>query len=464
MPEYYTQKNQVRLKPGEKLGFTTGRGYYAIAAPLPPQKPAPLPTTPSAPQAPAVPDTSDTDAVLIPPGVHLLERPGITLVQAPVASVPQSQASARAEPTSETARTPATPLGTPTKSKQPNTQATIHPVQPLKATDPEDIRARGLATVAQPTPSTTSRHPAPANHPPTYHPPTLADSTAALKKLEHANGGVIAEPTKATPTAKQPTRTTQAHTTGTTAHHNTKTHTTNGARTATQPGPVQSRGAPKPLSPPLAQVTHEHGKLNDLAPRRAHAPKPQASEALVQTAHRHGEQLAFRQAVTTTMRLSGGATETVTTVVFRTSVSSQTVISTHTLKTSNGRIVRWEVVTHFGHPPFIEGAGLPSVTHLAELISSQARDLINAAEVVTLAQPELFEISLPATAVLAITQFSADVVAEAASPSKAHASTEVSDAEWLVVGLVIKDALRGPAADAFLALLHQLRERFRERR
>ena len=37
MPEYYTYKNEVvPLKPGERLGFTTGRGYYAIPAPPPP--------------------------------------------------------------------------------------------------------------------------------------------------------------------------------------------------------------------------------------------------------------------------------------------------------------------------------------------------------------------------------------------------------------------------------------------
>lgn len=42
MPEYYTYKSQVPLKPGQTLGFTPGRGYYAKGTPTP-TKPAPAP-------------------------------------------------------------------------------------------------------------------------------------------------------------------------------------------------------------------------------------------------------------------------------------------------------------------------------------------------------------------------------------------------------------------------------------
>lgn len=38
---YYTYKRQVPLKPGDKIGYRKGRGYYRIPAPAPPPPPPP---------------------------------------------------------------------------------------------------------------------------------------------------------------------------------------------------------------------------------------------------------------------------------------------------------------------------------------------------------------------------------------------------------------------------------------
>jgi len=53
VPTYYTYKAKVPLKPGEKLGFTSGKGYYAIPAPTAKVN-VPLPAQGSGPTAPDV--------------------------------------------------------------------------------------------------------------------------------------------------------------------------------------------------------------------------------------------------------------------------------------------------------------------------------------------------------------------------------------------------------------------------
>ncbi|HET8606012.1 MAG TPA: hypothetical protein VFL66_03180 [Gaiellaceae bacterium] len=64
MPEYYTYKRDVPLRPGERLGFTRSRGYYPIPAPKAAPPPASSKSAPggSAQKHPVQPKPSVTSA------------------------------------------------------------------------------------------------------------------------------------------------------------------------------------------------------------------------------------------------------------------------------------------------------------------------------------------------------------------------------------------------------------------
>ncbi len=51
MATYYKKKDEVKLKPGQTLGYTAGKGYYAAGTPTPP-KPPPAAVKPSSKAAP----------------------------------------------------------------------------------------------------------------------------------------------------------------------------------------------------------------------------------------------------------------------------------------------------------------------------------------------------------------------------------------------------------------------------
>lgn len=104
MTTYFTRKDQVSLKPGEKLGFTTGKGYYAISAPAPassPAAPKSAGTPPARTPAPAPPASSPGSAVgatpSAPPAAASPTSSPLATPNArqPVAAVPLSAAIVR---------------------------------------------------------------------------------------------------------------------------------------------------------------------------------------------------------------------------------------------------------------------------------------------------------------------------------------------------------------------------------
>lgn len=102
MPEYYTYKRDVPLRPGERLGFTPGRGYYSIPAP----KAAPLPASSKS-------------------------TPGGSAQKHPVQPKPAVR-SAHSPQHAQADRHPAQP--THAASSRPGQQGSIHPIQPTHGT------------------------------------------------------------------------------------------------------------------------------------------------------------------------------------------------------------------------------------------------------------------------------------------------------------------------------------------
>jgi hypothetical protein len=78
---YYTYKRDVPLTAGQTLAFRTGKGYYASTPPV--VSPSTPTVIPGQAQSPL-----DTDDVLVPPGVRVLRRPGITYITAPAPRKP----------------------------------------------------------------------------------------------------------------------------------------------------------------------------------------------------------------------------------------------------------------------------------------------------------------------------------------------------------------------------------------
>ena len=52
MATFYKDKDAVKLKPGQTLGFTAGKGYYAAGTPTPPKPPPSSTAKPSSEAAP----------------------------------------------------------------------------------------------------------------------------------------------------------------------------------------------------------------------------------------------------------------------------------------------------------------------------------------------------------------------------------------------------------------------------
>lgn len=156
MTQYFTRTTQVNLRPGEKLGFTTGKGYYAIPA-APPKAAAPVPQQPP---------------VALPPA----STPSAGPARTPAAATP-TPASAGIPPKPAVARQPATLAATqptaattaPPPAAQPERRATEHPIQPSPVT-----RA----------------YPVVANHPRSHTTITKAHATSEIAKLTTTHGTI----------------------------------------------------------------------------------------------------------------------------------------------------------------------------------------------------------------------------------------------------------------------------------
>jgi hypothetical protein len=166
--------------------------------------------------------------------------------------------------------------------------------------------------------------------------------------------------------------------------------------------PVRHQGEPSTDSPGISRtrVEHEHGEPQVLAVRPKRGATRQSPPPLARTTQHYDDPLALHAAgspkpTTVTKRLQGGITETVTTVSFKTSVSSHTVVTTYTCKTPTGIPVQIVKITHEGQPPFIRGSlhvGMPS----AGSVSKWAERVAVTASLVT-AIPVLGEIVAPVT-------------------------------------------------------------------
>jgi hypothetical protein len=355
MPTYYTYKNQIKLKPGERVGFTQGRGYYAVAAPATPD--------PTPPIAVIGPPASLSDAPgdsLAVPGSHPQagspSAGGATPVAPPKAAVPpQAPSAPPATPSvpSEAQGTslPPPPLGRPAKPKQPATPANAHTVQPMKASDSEVTRARALATVVQPRPATTARHPTPANHPRAYQPTVLAHPTTALNQIERASGGVIATPIKPAKAAVARKIGMHAPTASTSAKLHTETKTSTARRNPTQAAPAPGRNRQLASAhkrrvqpaPALRRTTHGGPESPGTSRRNAY---PGATASPVTRRLPGGVTQTTMPSVTRS--LPGGVTETIT-VVKGAGHGATLVTTTRTYKTSDGHT--FALRTSQGTPP-----------------------------------------------------------------------------------------------------------------
>jgi hypothetical protein len=385
----------------------------------------------------------EIDEVLVLPGAHMLTRPDIIYVTAPSLSAPPPpQPPAPQDPPPPPPQNPS-PLPFSSPPQQQSAPATRNRSQPKKAAEPPTKKPAPKAAAAAPVITTLAHDPGKAT---IYHPAAPAHPTAALSNVAHQHGYVsttppqpaaTTPPTHDTRKVAAPARLTTAFdklgpttkgrvaeardlaiagasaaaaaptqhraSTASAAQHRLESATA--TRHRTQPTSAGHRATPStvPSSVSDTRIAYEHGEPQAVDPRPTHAATRQAPPSLALTAHHHGESLTLHRTasqtpMTVTKRLQGGITETVTTAVFKTSASSQTVMTTHTYKTPSGYTETWRTFAHEGHPPYVEG-GLESVGRVgAEALRAAADSFVKALE-------EGAPIVLPyaaATAVLAV--------------------------------------------------------------
>lgn len=133
-----------------------------------------------------------TDA-LVPPGVHVLQRPGITLIPAPVVEPPPAEPAPAPSPAPQ--KPP--PTGSP---QQPPTK---HATQPSKA----PTKAAKTPTQAE----TATKSTAAAYRPTAFKPSTKAKPNSSLIEAAHRQGGTVAHPVNAAASTKPATTNTKKH-------------------------------------------------------------------------------------------------------------------------------------------------------------------------------------------------------------------------------------------------------------
>jgi hypothetical protein len=180
MPTYYTRKDEVHLKAGEKLGFTTGRGYYAIAAP--PKPSAPPATTPVVTHT----QTGSTGG-----GSGSGGGSGTS---------GGSSGSGGGSPTSGGGSAGGE---APSQTNIATTTVTTHVVQPTSVIADLDDRPTTKVGLAATRPSSTSS-PTVAYKPPAFEPARKAQPSAELQKTAQAHVLVAVEAKRATSTKPEP--------------------------------------------------------------------------------------------------------------------------------------------------------------------------------------------------------------------------------------------------------------------
>lgn len=174
MAEYYTYKKQVAIKPGERLGFTPGRGYYAI--------PAPAPAKISAAAKPA--PTEELGGLTATQAEQVAGSYGLTT----------TTSSDKGSQTSTTMSSPASTSKAPTKhATQPSRAPTAAPKTPVAA-----------ETAAKTTTTDSYR-------PTVFKTSAKAKPNSALIEAAHRQGGTVAHPVAAAQTTKPAPANTKKH-------------------------------------------------------------------------------------------------------------------------------------------------------------------------------------------------------------------------------------------------------------
>lgn len=169
MAEYYTYKSQVPLKAGEKLGFTPGRGYYAIPAPAPAKAPVPASTEELGGLSPSRAEEVATS--------YGLTTPTTTTQTSEKSTKATSSAASSAPPTkhaTQPSKAPTTAAKTPTAAEDVAKAATTDPYRPT-----------------------------------VFKASTKAKANAALLEAAHRQGGTVARPMAAAKTTKPATANTK---------------------------------------------------------------------------------------------------------------------------------------------------------------------------------------------------------------------------------------------------------------
>lgn len=173
MAEYYTYKKQVPIKAGEKLGFTPGRGYYAIPAPTPAK------TSAAAKQA----STEELGGLTVTQAEQVAGNYGLTTTT----SSDGSRTSTATSPPASTSKPP-----------------TKHAVQPRQAPTAAAKTPTAAETAAKDTSADSYR-------PTVFKTSAKAKPNSALIEASHRQGGTVAHPAAAAKTTKPATANTKKH-------------------------------------------------------------------------------------------------------------------------------------------------------------------------------------------------------------------------------------------------------------
>jgi len=157
MTTFYTKKDEVSLKPGQTLGFTAGKGYYAGGTPTPP-KPPPSSTAKGASDKSSVAPTATRPVAAKTPTTPL------ELAKKPVAPVRTLEADPSADERTERSGPPTPSKPAPPKVGQPESLYTRPSEVPLKPGQTVALTAEGRYYAAgRPNPTKASTTPTSSN-------------------------------------------------------------------------------------------------------------------------------------------------------------------------------------------------------------------------------------------------------------------------------------------------------------
>lgn len=215
MAEYYTYKTQVPLKSGEKLGFTPGRGYYAIAAATPAKTSAPAKSV----------STEELGGLSATQAERVAGSYGLTT------TTTGEEGSGTSSSSSTTSTSPPTKHAT-----QPSKAPTAAAKTPMAA----EAAAKSMITDAY--------------RPVVFKIATKAKPNAALIEAAHRQGGIVAHPVTVAKTTKPDTANAKKN----------ETKSVKAASTTTSKKTAVKSTAPAAKHPPVPAATTFHTYKKDV--------------------------------------------------------------------------------------------------------------------------------------------------------------------------------------------------------